>query len=507
MNNKEWQDRLGVNPAYKNVKKYIVSAENECSNVYDAIGGKFSSYLTKKFEKDGELTVDDITSGYSEFYGKVYELCEDSLTDYFKKINLTGTSDARKAIPKELKKKATLIKTGQEFDDYLGKTLNRVVTVSDDVVNDIRDQFLGKTTLNTADVVRTLIGKESYKLREFGDTLPTHVIQEQLKFIWGKFKYNLERIVRTESMGAFTRSELLEWKKQGFEEVERHAMNDNRTCEICRQLAKPGNRYNIDDLLALDNPQILDPEHPDQFISHPKCRCYFIPLHDVTSIDLAYYKLTGKDPDFVSAGKVKYKGGEVSNIPVDYKESVDNILLDVKPQRNIKFENDITNDEEWLRDTISDFKRKGYSDEDAKDMTRTVIDQEHGRLLQYEDKKKDIKLSLQTGTINKISHYIARINGLLQYFKLNKRDMAFVNDRYIEKKDELGYNLEEHGIQVFGGLNFITPLAQSTPVWYFAESYGFYFSNPYFLKTVDEDMYEFLKGIIGKEYLFKGGIK
>jgi len=494
-----WQDKIKNNKSLDDsTKKNIIGLETDVSTIYSAYGGQFALYMVNRYKENGDLTTQDLISAFSDFYNTFNERVSGVIKEKLDRITNSGAFYARKQVKDDFKKEGFL-RTGARdryLDEAIGRSLNKVVTVGDDIINDIRDKFVGQTTLDTHDIVRTLIEEEKDRIEE---RFTGSELKKAMQGVWGKYRYILERIVRTETMGAFTRVQLKTWFDMGIKEVTRHAVNDNRTCEICKQICKPGNRFLIEDLLKLDNPLIEDPDNPGELLTHPNCRDWFTPIYDTTKAELSYYNLFGEDPDFKSAEEVKYKHSLVKSVPIDYRDSIENILREVQPEKEMYFVNDVTNDPMWKKMRVTELKASGLSDSGIIDALTKEIEAKYAHIVQYENLKKEIGFGVGTSVNNRVSHLISRVKAFELWDGMDSNLKKFVEDRYLVKKMEEGFTLEDQGIQIYGGQNFITSLAGENSRLYFAETYGFYTSNPVLLRGVDSKIFDFLK-----KFLFKG---
>jgi len=310
------------------------------------MGELFVRELTKMYDRDGEFTRDDFISVIAGFLQRATDTIVTTFGETVKKLHASAKHSARKKLG--LRKKATLIKVGA-YDDYLQKAIEKsftkVKSLPDEIVGVIKDKLLGTTQIDTSDILREMIGESELDLKSrVGQPgFSAADLREGLRYIWGKYRFNIERILRTESMGAHTAAQLREWYDQGVKEVTRITINDNRTCEICKQVGRPGNRWLIADLLKLNNPLIEDPNNPGELLTHPQDRCSFEPILDVTQMDMLYFELTGQIPDYEAAATVRAKQAEVANVPYEYQTPVSNMLNEIESlDHKVEFTPDIT---------------------------------------------------------------------------------------------------------------------------------------------------------------------
>lgn len=492
-------------------KRHIISVENDARIVYDTMGELFTRQLSNMYEKDGEITRDDFISVIGTFLEKAVDTIVTSFGKTVARLHASAKHSARKKLG--LHKKATLIKVAA-YDDYLQKALEqsftKVKSLPDEIVGVIKDKLLGTTQIDTSDILREMIGESELDLksRVMQPGFSSADLREGLRYIWGKYRYNIERILRTESMGAHTAAQLREWYDQGIREVTRIYINDNRTCEICKQVGKPGNRWLIADLLKLKNPLIEDPNNPGELLTHPSCRDSFEPILDVTKMDMLYFELTGQIPDYKAAATVRTKQAEVANVPYEYQTPVSNMLNEIESLDNkVEFTPDITTNENWLKQQRA-VLAETYPPEEIEKRLQNVVDLNKRELMQYTDEEGNVYINGMDGTIVHPAHIIGRIKGQQVWAKISESDKGYVKQQYARKKQEEGYTLEDEGIEVFGGYNFATQLSAESPELYFAESYGLYLSNPVMLRMFDESMYAYLKeNHFTKDYYERGGIK
>lgn len=164
--------------------------------------------------------------------------------------------------------------TAGERDEQLRRSFDMafrsVTSLPDEIVERIRSRILKNLEEgrgSTEKVLRAIIQEE---IEGLGEMDPVS-LRKAIRKIWDETKRDLQRVIRSESINAYSRVQLKEWADRGIKRVRRKSIDDDRTCAICRELSRPGtNIYDIEALLRLDYPVSQDPD-TGEWMTHPNC--------------------------------------------------------------------------------------------------------------------------------------------------------------------------------------------------------------------------------------------
>jgi SPP1 gp7 family putative phage head morphogenesis protein len=156
-------------------------------------------------------------------------------------------------------------------------------------------------------------------------------------------------VARTVMLNTYIKSALRKWDEDGIKHVKRLAIEDNKTCPLCRALN--GKEYQVSELLLLPNPQSAE--------THVSCRCTFIPLIDIST----YAPKRRKLPDL----NLKLNGAEATNVPIEIYSLLKSIMLKSRLPFNIKFNNQLKEDRRLSGGTLT-INPKSLSDEDLREI-------------------------------------------------------------------------------------------------------------------------------------------
>jgi SPP1 gp7 family putative phage head morphogenesis protein len=162
-----------------------------------------------------------------------------------------------------------------------------------------------------------------------------------------KLGYELAKnTARTVIMNVYAKGALLQWHKDGIEHVKRMAVEDRKTCPVCKGIN--GKEYAVVDLIALPNPQSWD--------THPACRCTFIPIINIST----YAPHKEKMPLTLD---IKVGGNEAIDVPIEYAGLLQEVLGRSKLPFKVKFDTMIKSDYERKNGTLL-IHPKTLADED-----------------------------------------------------------------------------------------------------------------------------------------------
>jgi len=435
--------------------------------------------LLTKLEKNGNpfvkglvdqdtITVNDLTNG-------VLQSCEDNsvgvkevLDDYLQKIRLRAKEHALKMIGKP--KIAGIVRTAaSSFEDSVNQAFEAIDGIPAEIVEKIKAEWLESGGENN--MIPQLIKKELSEFKDEG--FSKKELREALYELWEKQKTVYKRIVRTTTINAYAKSQLEEWDAQGIAEVERHCIDDHRTCQICRMLCAPGrNRYTIKELLGFDD--------PITYASHPQCRDFYTPVVDWQSLD-EYFTEPLVDVDVDDA--------EISNLPTSLQEQVEELSKRVDLEGVIEFVPDIVDTVEWQEDRFNEHRDAGYGQREALQMVEMEKEDLRGTLITYENPEKML-----------ISGQAVDASSFAYSMVVSQASQAWRD----ADKGEWRTMYEEH---LAHDLPFITFDAEQNAEAYFVECFIAFVTNPYRLLTIDEEAYTTMTEVTGKDFFELGAVR
>ena len=117
-----------------------------------------------------------------------------------------------------------------------------------------------------------------------GEGPPVEELAKDLGYEQGK------AVARTVTMNIYAKSALKKWAEDGIEHVKRLAMEDNKTCPICRALN--GKEYLVSELLQMPNPQSHD-THENCILGEtpvlaPGARKGYVGLYEGPTVEIVF---------------------------------------------------------------------------------------------------------------------------------------------------------------------------------------------------------------------------
>ena len=283
----DWQRRLrwtGLDPG---AREKIVQVENSILGVHEKAGRDFVRRLMDLYRERGYLQPEDlereiasslqsVLDDHEQDYRRGYHDIETRARDHA--ITRTGQDPVRVRTARLAsaceQMRAGISQVADVYPDRISEnlsgSLNRVRSLPADVTDRLRENLSkgameGTTTEQT---LRSMIGDALDRL----DISDPAQMKDAIKQVWTKTKSDLQRVIRTETINAYSKAQLQEWWDMGIRQVTRHFIGDGRACAICRELGRPGNNvYEIAALLPLEHPVTEDPNNPGQFLTHPNC--------------------------------------------------------------------------------------------------------------------------------------------------------------------------------------------------------------------------------------------
>jgi SPP1 gp7 family putative phage head morphogenesis protein len=388
----QWQKRLHLSKLPLDAKRYIKQLENE---VVDGSGKAFDA-LWQKLEKNldsptglskstlagliesalnSQLTHVDVDSVHNALTGlfsagKEHAYAPTGFKD--KKLNKLKKHTFKQAFLKE----AVTIDTMEDklmLDQLKQTALKNVKSVAN---KELREKILEALTaprsenVNPLELANRIIKEESEKLKEEAKA----DFKKELEKLYNSQQYQLQRIMRTESINGFVLAQLQGYKEQGISTVRwRSLKNDPIVCNLCKTL--DGQTFEIDYLLSNGG------RYPLTFLSHPNCRCGLEPVIAFVTFEEFEKQYQQSHPDqFVQGEPVfntdvldaddvltgfKAGGTQFEKAPVEHVDELEEVAKAVKDSnlgelapKKVEFVQDVFE--------IDPFQAKGRGEEAAK---------------------------------------------------------------------------------------------------------------------------------------------
>ena len=498
MSRETWQRRLWFTGIGNGARKVIIDLENSLVDLHGIKSDDFVEQLVDVHERRGRITPEDIVKAINLHLEGLSVTGSDLLRKSLESLHYQSRRDAlgiagfkREAIRKQAQ---TDDERREELERSFGLAFRGVTSLPDDVVDRIRQKIITNVetgTGTTEQVLRSIIEEESQGL-QFDDPAD---LRAAIRKIWDKTKIDLQRVIRSESINAYSRVQLQEWADRGIRRVTRHSIDDDRTCAICRELSRPGsNIVEISDLLALDYPVTQEPG-TGEWMTHPNCRCWFEPITEDVWEDLE--NLEAEIFSDISRGDAT-----AIDVPVDSQRSVEKMLREQSDiEFDVQFVPSIVELPAWQEQRLVELAA-----EYGGDKAPMVLDNEIF-LNTVAEWTSETGVHYVSGSARELDHMtapVARAAGIRRW-----ENQDFVIRRWEEKIESEKATIEEDGFQIFGGEPFYNEVAANSPEDYFIETYAAYMVQPYVLATVDGPMYDWLNEEIfgGREFLQRGGLK
>ena len=280
------------------------------------------------------LAIDEIDVGLKSFYSKLVSL---------------PVVHVKPELERLMKVKGlTIYKTGADYARSFFP-MEKVGWVPDYNYTDDINQLLAKLDVRGT----KFIMDEIHKSIEQGLGPPVEKLAPKLGYDTAK------AVARTVLMNVYAKGALLQWHRDGIEHVKRLAVEDLKTCPVCRGLN--GKEYAVGDLILMVNPQSFD--------THENCRCTFIPIINIST----YAPKKDKMP---LTTNIKAGDNEAEDVPIEYAAVLQEMLGRSRLPFKVKFDAGIKADYERRNGTLV-INPKALADEDPRD----IIYQEEAEML------------------------------------------------------------------------------------------------------------------------------
>ena len=465
----EWTKRLKKTRIDNKSKKLIVELEKDLVKQVDSQKNEFVTNLEKKYEKEKRLSFNDIAEEVSSNYDRNSRVIKDSLEEHLQQVIMRAKEHAHKLLGIPKAKTASLKKIAGNFEDSIDKAFSSVDGIPDEIISKLRSEWISSG--GRSDLTRQLLKQTIEDAAEKG--IDPNELREALKKLYDRQRSSYQSIVRTTTINAYATAQLEEWNDEGIEEVERHCIDDDRTCPTCRALCTPGrNIYKVKALLNLQN--------PITHFSHPQCRDFITPIVNWSNLD-----------EFLTEpiANIQIDKATIDNAPLSYQEELKELDRRIDVEGTYEFTADIVDTPEWLKETKDKYLQGGFSGTSADQMVEIEREDSRGHILSFDAKDKVI-----------LSGNAIDANSLAYSLSISKANDAWV-------KADKDYWTAHYDDLMSGAKPLVTLAAEMSPHNLFIEEWIMFHANPFRLLTLDDDGYSELADMLNKDYLEQGGVR
>jgi SPP1 gp7 family putative phage head morphogenesis protein len=506
----DWQLRLRMTEVDPSSRRDMVSTEDSVMDTYDSNKDFFVKMVMDSWSRGNYLTMDMLQNAVRDTVENVNAVVSPDLASNLKTVYDRSSSSAAEKMRvskrgrARLRRKAYLSSDRQlHMDVAIDNALQRVTTVSEEVLEKIREKLHSSQDDIPADITKALFAELSPA--EF-EGLTENEIAAKVGELWDQQRYVYQRIVRTEMMNTYARASLQEWFDAGYTKVIRREINDNKTCTYCRTV--DGMEYKIADLLELDYPLIQD-AITKEYVGHPHCRGTFVLKFD----DWDYFIAPpGETYDVIR--DVLSESAQVSGVPAEYASAIENALAYNSLGKDVIVTPDIVDHPDWLtaeRERITKEMGKGVSQIRVDSELADVQESLRGQLASYELPTGEVLMSGSSVYDATPSWLVVRLAARDAW---NESDTVreAVTALYDMRKKLAKSTLDEDGIEIIGSpstdayAGFFNVSAAIDPQNYFVEGYSTYQTDSYKLEFVDLMLYQYLKDSVFNGREFRGSM-
>lgn len=504
----DWQRRLQWTGLHADGKDEIVALENDLNKRHDKAGKAFEDDVLALIDRYGTIPADDLARLIEQHLHGVLDGYEDRCRNGFEELSRAATDHAWERMGRDPvnMRTAALVRVAVEdnrgrYRDNFANSFSRIKTLPQNVIDNFQSKMMESmyTDRTKEQVMRSVIGDI---IDDLGDD------RAAIREVWNRTKKDLQRVLRTETVNAYSRAQLEQWLEEGIREVTRHCIYDKKTCPLCRELARPGNNiYEIAKLLTVEHPVTEDPDNPGEFYSHPNCRCWFQPVFESrTPSGSASWDEINEEDDrlFVDIENPK---ALVQDVPLGSQEAIGRILDQIQTPDLYQFVPDITALPEWQASRLEELRKTNPVNAE-KILADEVSGKVGSTVLQWTDPDVDkTYISDKTSFSQWVTFPIARKDGENAWFELSRKDRDWWDSRYRKKMRDTQKTIERHGIEIFGGIPFFSQAIEDGET-YFSEAYAFYLVDPVTLQMMDPEAYGKMRARMfsGKEFIEAGGV-
>lgn len=351
----EWQKRLDTSKFSDKTKECIKHIENllcdHWSSHYDNLWDTLNKRLDVRMPLD-EMALRETISNHLK--KQVDSIPVQKYVDLFSDLYADGKLSSYKFLKfddikrNKLKKKTSSVKIAITVDTVEERRLldqlaeSALSKVKDTVSNEMKERIMkelnrpGSYGDSAVELANKIIREERKKLdNEMADApdAKKEELRERIRALYEEQQYNIQRIMRTETINAYAVSTLRGYKEQGIEKVKWNSHNDNRTCNIC--LSLNGIEFGVDELLSKGDLPIAE-------TTHPQCRCFLTPVVSFVTFDEFEKQYKDSPTDFAPSETVvdtaqieeladiiqnlQTRVSEIKNLPVEFIEPVSSVM-------------------------------------------------------------------------------------------------------------------------------------------------------------------------------------
>ena len=426
----------------------------------------FIKNISETVDQNNSITINEM----NDHIFTTFDMSTESIKDDFQEILSKIIDNAKQHAQTLIGRKPGKLKTAGILEDSINSAFERIDGIPEEIASKLKQEWINSG--GKSDIVPLLIKKTIEEASEIGYN--PKEINKALRELWKKQQSTYRSIMRTVTINAYAKTQLQEWDDEGIEDVERHCIDDSRTCEICRALCSPGrNIYNIKSLLILDD--------PITYFSHPQCRDFFTPTVNWDNLDEFLF--------FEPIGDVEVDNAEIKNVPLGYQEEIRELDRRITLDGQFEFVPDVSQTHEWFEDKRQEYMNQGYNEIEATSMAQMDQTKAKGNVLTFEGRDATII----SGQMIDASSFA---NALLVHQATEVWTMAdkdFWNSHYQDL--------------LLGDVPIINMTAEESAKNLFIETYIMFHTNPYRLLTLDSFGYDDIAQLTGNDFFADGAVR
>jgi SPP1 gp7 family putative phage head morphogenesis protein len=482
--NESWVSALNRSHNYdRPTKENIIRTENrivdDFNNIEKTISDRLDSYTGRIENIDYQSLVHAVMDELSESIEKnlvrsfpqMYSFGDDVATDHLSSVH---DFDKRTVNVQTLSKKAASAADKYKLDreNTESEIGSKIKLLTDDLKKEILDGIRKK--IENRYIIRQVIKKQrnlkDRALEQATNREIRNLIKKEIRDLYSRQKYMIERVVRTESINTAARAQLIKYRDAGVKEVGLRTSHDPRVCPKCRNLEKSGRTWDIDKLMALG-------AYPLSTLTHPQCRCVFRPFL----------------PDIEADNNI----GKVRDVPKNETDNVRRLVKTIDFQIPVRFTKNIVDHPRFIPIRTEYYIRKGFPESRARLYAENDREKLRGKISNMtvgKGKDQEVVLDVNADRKERYVYVIAKI----QAKKLWEKSRRLQKDIHTLFQEQKFRRDREKDRKLF-----FTRNARRDPKSYFAEGYAHYLVHPEILRELDFKLFDFLKTNLfrGREFV------
>lgn len=425
-----------------------------------------SNRFVKDLSSKDEISFQDLSQVVTDHFDDNSDVIKSIVEEHLAKIIENAKEQARKMIGKP---KTAMIRTAGRFEDSLNKAFEKIDSIPTEIIDKIKAEWI--ETGGDKNLIPQLIKKELQEFKEEG--YDAKELKKGLEDLYRKQLSIYRTVVRNTTVNAYAKTQIVEWDENGIIEVERHCIDDARTCPICRALCAPGrNIYQIKDLLQLDD--------PITYFSHPQCRDFFTPRVDWAELNEFFTEpIIDLDIDESS----------IQNIPVGLQPAVEELNDRLKLEGDFTFVPDIVDTQAWQDHQLQMYLDMDIGEREARNLVKLDRETMRGTILSFEDSDR----TFVSGQATNASNFAYSLS------------VKQANDSWSDADKD--YWISHYDDTMGSDRPFISILAEESAKNMFIEEWILFHTNPYRLITIDPDGYDELVEMTGNDFFSRGAVR